>query len=62
MTEITEYLKENWEEIIAIWGGVVLVARLIVKLTPTPKDDDFLAKIVGLFKQLGLYIPDEPKK
>lgn len=62
MSELTEYLKDNWEAIIAIWGGIVLVARLIVKLTPTPKDDAFLAKIVGLLKQLGLFIPDEPKK
>ena len=48
---------ENWEAIVGIMGGVVIVSRLIVKLTPTPKDDAFLAKVIELLKHLGLYIP-----
>lgn len=45
-------------DLIAKWGGVaaavVVLARVIVKLTPTPKDDSFLETIVGWLKHIGL--------
>lgn len=40
------WLIENWETIFAIWGMVVAFCTAIVKLTPTQKDDTFLAKVV----------------
>lgn len=52
-----DWINENWQELVGIVGGVVIAARIIVKLTPTPKDDAFLAKIITLLKHLGLYIP-----
>lgn len=54
------FVTQNWQEIIAAVGGIVLAARVIVKLTPTPKDDTILEKIVGIFKHVGLHI-DKPK-
>jgi len=62
MNEVMQYIQENWEAIIAACAGVMMAARLIVKITPTPKDDAWVAKIVTLLKNLGLVIPDEPKK
>lgn len=41
-----DWLVENWETIFAIWGMLVAVCTAIVKLTPTQKDDNVLAKIV----------------
>lgn len=54
--QIWNWLNQNWTEIVAAVGGIVLAARIIVKLTPTPKDDSILEKIVGFLKGLGLHI------
>ena len=40
------WLLTNWETIFAIWGMLVAFCTSIVKLTPTQKDDNILAKIV----------------
>ncbi len=37
--------------------AVVALARIIVKLTPTPDDDTFLEKIIAFLKIIGLHIP-----
>lgn len=54
--QIWNWLTQNWTEVVAAVGGVVLAARIIVKLTPTPKDDSFLEKVVNFLKGLGLKI------
>lgn len=41
-----DWLITNWETIFAIWGMLVAFCTAIVKLTPTQKDDNFLAKVV----------------
>lgn len=40
------WLLTNWETIFAIWGMLVAFCTAIVKLTPSQKDDNVLAKIV----------------
>ena len=37
MTELIVWIKTNWESVLAIIGGIVSVATIIVKLTPTQK-------------------------
>lgn len=49
-------------EVVAIVGAVVLIARVIVKLTPTPGDDSWLEKVVTVLKHLGLHVSDAEKK
>ncbi len=49
---------EHWKDILAIIGGVVAVASVIVKLTPSTKDDTVLAKIIKILAALSLYNPD----
>jgi hypothetical protein len=34
-------------------------ARIIVKLTPTPKDDTVLEKIIAFLKHIGLNVTDK---
>ena len=34
-----EWLQTNWDDVLAIIGGVVLVVSTVVKLTATDKDD-----------------------
>ena len=56
-----EYIKNHWQDIVNAIMAVVIAARVIVKLTPTPKDDSFLEKIVEWLKHLGLHV-DSSKK
>jgi hypothetical protein len=49
-----EWLTQNWQTLTAGVGAVVILARIIVKLTPTPADDTILAKIVDVLKSIGL--------
>lgn len=52
------WIMEHWKDILAIIGGVVAVASVIVKLTPSTKDDTVLAKIIKILAALSLYNPD----
>lgn len=53
-----DWIMQNWKDILAIIGGVVTVCSIIVKLTPTQKDDGVLAKIIKVLAALGLFNPD----
>ena len=41
-----DWLIQNWEHIAAGFGMLVAFCTAIVKLTPTQKDDNILAKVV----------------
>ena len=56
--EIITWLKMNWDSVLAIIGGVVSVATIIVKLTPTPKDDNALATLIKILAIFSLVNPD----
>jgi hypothetical protein len=43
---IVTWFTTNWVNIIAIYSGVVAVASIIVKLTPTIKDNEILEAII----------------
>lgn len=48
------WITEHYDEVLQIIGAVVALATLIVKLTPTQKDDTFLAKAVKILSALSL--------
>lgn len=50
------FLTENFANIMAVVGAVIVLARVIVKITPTPSDDSILEKVVSVLKTLGLHI------
>jgi hypothetical protein len=54
MESVLAFIKDHGSDVVAIAGAVVMTARLIVKLTPTPKDDTFLDKVVTFLTHLGL--------
>ena len=60
MNNILPWITDNMTTIVAIAGAIVILARIIVKLTPTPADDSILEKVVGFLKAVGLHI-DEKK-
>lgn len=47
------WLQANWETFIALYLQIIGLASIVVKLTPTLKDDDALKWVV---KFLGKYI------
>ncbi len=53
-----EWIVQHWKDVLAVIGGVVTVASLIVKLTPTQKDDNVLAKIIKFLAAIGIFNPD----
>lgn len=53
-----EWITAHWKDVLAVIGGVVSVCSLIVKLTPTQKDDTVLAKIIKILAVLGIFNPD----
>lgn len=56
---IVNWITENWIAIGAAVALTVNLARIIVKLTPTPKDDTFLETIVDGLKHIGLVVKDK---
>lgn len=55
---IITYISSHWVEIGAAIGLIMGGARIIVKLTPTPKDDTILEKIIGMLRHVGLNVTD----
>ena len=53
-----EWITQHWQEILAWIGGIVTAASIIVKLTPTQKDDNVLAKVIKVLAALSLFNPD----
>ncbi|MBR0541143.1 MAG: hypothetical protein IJK26_02940 [Clostridia bacterium] len=58
MADLIIWCKANWESVLAIIGGIVSVATIIVKLTPTQKDDNILATIIKILSIFSLVNPD----
>lgn len=53
-----DWLMENWQTVLLVVTSAVTLASVIVKLTPTPKDDAALASIINFLKVIGLYKKD----
>lgn len=51
--EIVTWFQANWTNLTTIIAYAIAIASIIVKLTPTLKDDDALK---GVIKFLGKYI------
>lgn len=53
-----DYIINHWTDILGIITGLVTIASIIVKLTPTKKDDEALSTIMKLLN----FIAINPKK
>lgn len=49
-----KFIMEHYDEVLEIIGALVCLATLVVKLTPTQKDDNILAKVVKVLSALSL--------
>lgn len=57
-----EYIRENWEGIVAIISGVIATASAVAALTPTPKDDGIVKKLYKLVDLLALNVGKAKQK
>ena len=53
ITQVVAYIQLHWAEIAQIYLQIIGVASIIVKLTPTLKDDDVLKNIIRF---IGKYL------
>lgn len=60
-TAIT-FVRDHWDDILAVIGGLVTVASVIVKLTPTTKDDTALAWVLKVLDQFSVVNPKIAEK
>ena len=58
-------LIENWQSYVGtafeVFGAAVAFASVIVKITPSQKDDAFLAKVIKICDQLSIFNPNGKK-
>jgi hypothetical protein len=52
-----EFVKNHYNDLLAIVGAAVSLATLVVKLTPSQADDTILAKIVAVLDHLSVVNP-----
>ena len=48
------WLLNNWDSVISILTGVVAVASIVAKLTPTETDDALIARILKIVDFLAI--------
>lgn len=54
-----DWILTHWSDLLAIYGGVVAIATVIVKLTPSPKDDSILEKIIKILDHFSTVFTKE---
>ncbi|MBR3898801.1 MAG: hypothetical protein IKJ44_00835 [Elusimicrobiaceae bacterium] len=54
MNEMVTWVSAHIKDVCAIITAVIGVATLVVKLTPTQKDDNVLARVVKVLEALSL--------
>lgn len=62
---MVDYIVKNWADIAQAIAAIIGVASIIVKITPTLKDDNVLlpiVKFIGKFIALDKYGPAEVKR
>ena len=55
------FITENWEAFLTVLAALHGLAIAIVNLTPTPKDDEILAKIYRVVEILAGIFTDRAK-
>jgi len=56
ITMVIDFLTVNYIEIVAASLGVIGVAEIITRFTPTKKDDAFLERVGSVFRKIMDYL------
>ena len=62
MNETISFIQNHWDELLAIIGGIVSTASIIVKLTPTTKDDKILKYIIDFLAKFSIFNTKEDQE
>lgn len=62
MKEVISFIQIHWDEILAVIGGIVSTASIIVKLTPTTKDDKILKYIIDFLAKFSIFNTKEDQE
>ena len=62
MLEIITFFKLHYDEMLAIIGGIVSIATIITKITPSKRDDEILNKIVNILSKLSIVNTKQDEK
>lgn len=54
--DIINFIVSNTETILASISALLAAAVLIVKLTPTPADDEIVGKVQGVFVKISEFL------
>ena len=57
MNAVLEFLQAHWDELCVAFTALVTFCTVVVKLTPSQKDDAVLAKIVKILDYLSVVNP-----
>ena len=49
------WIKENWAYIVSALAGIIFVSSIIVKLTPTTKDDSVMRKVINFLDHFSIF-------
>lgn len=49
--EVINFLKNNYENIFLVLSGLIGVAEVVVRITPTQKDDGAVERIGGFLRK-----------
>jgi hypothetical protein len=52
-----EWLKENYDNICVVITALITFCSVVVKLTPTDKDDKILSKIISILDTFSIFNP-----
>lgn len=60
--DIITWIISNWAYILSGFLGLIIVASIVVKLTPNEKDDAFLTGLVNFLDRFSLVKTENDKK
>ena len=63
--DVVRYVQDNWLALSQAIAGIIGAASIIVKLTPTLKDDNFflpIVKFIGKYIALNNSVTDADRK
>jgi|GEM_PF-1651405 len=62
MTDVISWIAANIGNICTVACGVILVASVIVKLTPSTRDNEILGKVIAILDKVSIAKTADDKK
>jgi len=54
-----DWIMHHWDDLMLIVTGIITVASVIVKMTPSKKDDEELSKIQEMLRLISMHKDDK---